>query len=377
MALANKIDPDAAAPLLTKTLAGHGIAPGDVCVDEVVVPASAGMSNETLLFRASWNDGGRTHERGLVARVHPEPGAGLFMTYDIERERRLLQALHADGAIPVPRVYFADPDGAALGAPYLVMDRVDGRSPTDDPPFTAAGWVADLQPDQRALLSDRATRVLAAIHSVDWRRLGLEHLNDGVDALGPLDQRLAYERRFYEWAGRGESYRVIDAAFDWLDENRPADEGELVLNWGDARLSNFIFDDTLSVAGVVDWEMASIASPELDLGWWLFGMRHHTEGVGVPLPDGLPTAERFLERYSELTRRAVRDIAFYEVLAGTRGAIMMVRAAQMMIAAGFLPPDTPMAQSNPASQVLARLIDVEQPSGATTSFIGNRAGDPA
>jgi hypothetical protein len=50
----------------------------------------------------------------------------------------------------------------------------------------------------------------------------------------------------------------------------------------------------------------------------------------------------------------------------------MVRAAHMMIAAGMMPPDSPMAQSNPASQLVAKLLDLPAPTGATTSFIGNR-----
>src|SRR5581483_266620 len=274
MALANRIDPRVVAPVLADAIGQREIGSGDVSVDEVVIPATAGMSNETLMFRATWS--GDPVARRLVARVHPAPGTGLFMTYDIERERRVLEALHADGTIPVPRVHYSEPDGGALRAPYLVMDRIEGRSPTDDPPFTAAGWVVELDPGARAALSENSVATLAAIHRLDWRALGLDFVNDGDDALGPLAERIAYERRFYDWASGGRSYRVIDAAFEWLADHRPADEGELVLNWGDARLSNLIFAEDHSVNAVVDWEMAAIASPELDLGWWLFGMRHHT-----------------------------------------------------------------------------------------------------
>jgi aminoglycoside phosphotransferase (APT) family kinase protein len=371
MALANTIDPEAAARPLALSVAAHHDA-SDVVVHEVTIPASSGMSNQTLLFDASWTTpAGSRGRHELVARVHPPPGTGLFMTYDAERERRLMAALAGDSLIPVPRVYFGEQDLSPFGAPFLVMDRVDGRAPADDPPFTVAGWMLDLDPSERATLFDRAIEMLASIHAVDWRSLGLEFLGEGESALGPLDQRLAYEERYYAWAAQGASYPVIDAAFAWIRE-RDRPQEDLVLNWGDARISNMIFRPDLSVAAVVDWEMASLASCELDLGWWLFGMRHHTEGIGVPLPDGFPSARQFLARYAELTGWTPQDLDFYEVLAGTRAAIMMVRAADMMVAAGFLPPDTPMHHSNPASQLLARLIGVEQPTGETTSFIGNR-----
>lgn len=367
MAMTNTIDPATAAAPLAASIAAH-VGPADVVVSDVEIPAASGMSNQTLFFRAHW--AGNDHH--LVARVQPTDGGGLFMTYNIEREHRLLSTLAQQTAVPVPRVWFAESDPALLGSPFLVTDRIAGRSPTDDPPFTAAGWLLDdLDAARRAALCDNALAALGEIHATDVSALGF--MNEGADALGPLDQRLAYERRFYAWASRGATYPLIDKAFAWLDEHRPESEGPPVLNWGDARISNCIFDWELSVVGVVDWEMSCLGPRELDLGWWLFGMRHHTQGVGVALPPGFPDAEAVLRRYAELTGYTPRDIGYYEVLAGTRGAIMMVRGAQLMVEAGFLPPDTPMATVNPASTVLATLIGEQRPEGVSVSFIGNRS----
>lgn len=97
-------------------------------------------------------------------------------------------------------------------------------------------------------------------------------------------------------------------------------------------------------------------------------------GIGAPPLPGFPTAQQTLARYSELAGVAVDHglVAFYEVFAATRLSILMHRAGNMMVEAGLLPPGAPMRISNPASQTLARLLDLPAPEGETQSFVGNR-----
>lgn len=367
MAFTNTIQPQSARAPLARAIGAHVEGARDVVVFDVDIPPAAGMSNQTLFFTAAW--AGEEHQ--LVARVHPPTDGGLFMTYDIDRELHLLTALRGT-SIPVPRVWFAEKDSTLLGSPFIVMDRLRGRSPSDDPPFTAAGWLVDeLDAESRLLLNERGLQMLAEIHAVKVE--DVKFVNHGRDALGPLPQRVMYERRFYDWARAGKSYQLIERAFAWLDAHRPAKCGQPVLNWVDARISNFVFGPGLEIVGVVDWEMSCVGPRELDLGWWLFAMRHHTEGLGIPTPDGFHTETEFLARYAELTGYVPTDIRFYQVLAGVRGAIMMVRAASLMIGAGFLPSDTTMATVNPASIVLADLIGAPRPDGVATSYVGNRS----
>lgn len=343
----------------------------DVVVSDVCTPSASGMSNETIMFTAAWDEGGVHRSRELVARVEPA-GRGLFLEYDLTREHRIMVALARDGRVAVPHVVLLETDRSLLGAPFLIMERVQGRSPTDDPPFTVAGWVLDLPPEQRREVCNHAVHLTAAIHGLDWRSLGLEFL-DRQDLGGDwLEQRLVYDRRFYEWAAQGQSYPLIEMAFRWLDGHRPRDIAQPVLNWGDPRISNIVYGDDLSPRAVLDWEVAQLGAPEVDLGWNLFATRHHTSGVGVELPEGFPTGPQVIAEYETVSGHQVRDIEFYEILAGVRGAIMMVRAARMMIEARFLPPDTPMGVCNPASIVLAELLGEPIPTGETTSFIGNR-----
>ncbi|QZT58623.1 phosphotransferase family protein [Mycolicibacterium austroafricanum] len=368
MALQNTIDTPQVRARLTDWLSGKFADRSGLAVTNFVVPSSAGLSNETVLFDVEW-DGGR-HSQPMVARVAPA-GPGVFPSYDLNKEATVLRALGGHTAVAVPRVHFFEHSPTVFGAPFIVMERVAGQVPSDDPPFTAGGWVLDLSSDERAAMWDNAISTIAQIHNADWRGLGLEAL-DPAPGGDNLTAHIGYWRNFFDWAAEGEANPTIEHALDWLERNRPAEAGRKVLNWGDARVGNIIFSDSGQVAAVLDWEMVTVASPELDLGWWFFLERHHTEGIGLPMPTGFPDRAQTVARYQELTGHRVENLDYYEVFAGARLSIVMVRAAHMMIAAGLLPPDAPMALSNPASQLLAKLLDLPAPTGETTTFIGNR-----
>jgi aminoglycoside phosphotransferase (APT) family kinase protein len=366
MALSNQTDPKQAEEALTAWLAGKLPEAQDVRVFDLEIPADAGLSAETMLFEASWTENGEEKSRKLVARVRPT-GAAVFPNYDFPAEFRVIEALGKTG-MPVPEALWHETDPSLLGGEFIVMERLYGRVPSDDPPFTATGWVLeDLTPEQRAAMCDNALQIVAQVHAADWQALGLDFL-----PRRGFDDDLAHWESTFEWAAEGEGNPTIEGAFEWVRENRPDGDEKLVLNWGDARIGNIMFGDDLSVNGVLDWEMVTIASPELEMGWWLFMLRHHTEGIGAPLPEGFPSREEVLARYEELTGHALENIDFYEAYAGLRLSILMHRAGNMMMEAGLLPPDAPMKFNNPASQLLAKLTGLPAPEGASQSFIGNR-----
>jgi aminoglycoside phosphotransferase (APT) family kinase protein len=370
MALSNQTDPKQAEGALSAWLGARLTDAENVRVTNAVIPADAGLSTETILFDAAWTEGGEPRQRRMVARVQPV-GEAVFPSYDLGAEAQVLQALGAHTDVPVPPVFAYEPDASVLGAPFLVMDRLPGRVPSDDPPFTATGWLIELPAAEQAHLYDNALRAIAAIHAAPLSALGLEFLADREPGEPGLDQQLGYWERTFAWATGGESNPTVEGGLEWIREHRPTDE-PLVLNWGDARPGNILFLDDGTVAGVLDWEMVCLGSPEMDLGWWLFLLRHHTEGIGAPMPEGFPTREETIARYEELTGHTVRHADFYEVFAAVRLAILMHRAGRLMVAAGLLPPDAPMRLNNPASQLLAKLTDQPAPDGATQSFIGNR-----
>jgi aminoglycoside phosphotransferase (APT) family kinase protein len=223
-------------------------------------------------------------------------------------------------------------------------------------------------------MCESSLQALAAVHDLDWRAAGLGFLApaDGGSGSSVLDADLAHWHDFYDWARAGETSPTVEAGFAWLEAHRPADDREPVLTWGDARIGNMMFGDDLAVNAVLDWEMAGLGQPDAEVAWWLFILRHHTEGIGAPVPDGFPTREEVVAIYEKASGRSVDHLDWYEVWAAVRLAIIMQRAGNLMIELGILPPDAPMRLNNPASQLLATLIGAPAPDGTTQSFIGNR-----
>lgn len=369
MALANK-DPQEIKGELQDWLRTRMPQASDVSIDKLEVPSASGLSNLTILFDASWTQDGQSRSEQLVARVAPE-GPAVFMQYDLGKEFKVMQALAEHTAVPVPAVRWVEEDASVLGAPFLVMDRASGQVPSDDPPFTAGGWVLDLTDAQQLELCENSLRVLADIHAADWKALGLGFLMP-ADGSDPFDAELALWRRVFDWARDGDANPAVEAGFAWLEEHRPAEDREPVLNWGDARLGNMMFGEDLAVNAVLDWEMVGLGQPDAELAWWTFMVRHHTEGIGMELPPGFPTREQAVAIYERVSGREIRHLDYYEVWAAVRLSVLMHRAGNLMIQFGLLPEGAPMKLNNPGSQLLAKLIGAPAPTGDAQSFIGNR-----
>jgi aminoglycoside phosphotransferase (APT) family kinase protein len=348
----------------------------DLRVVDVHVPAASGMSNETVLFCASWRDADGDHREEMVARVAPPDGVpAIFPAYDLQVQFDVLAALGQHTGVPVPRVLFVEEDASILGGAFLVMERAYGRVPADDPPFTSTGWTTELAADELETLSNNTLKVMGDIHAVNWREIGLGFLAErgvepmDVHAPGIAGQIAVYERYYETFADRFPS-RTIEAAFEWLRENLPPATSSPVLLWGDARIGNLMFADDLSVAAVLDWEVTHVGPAECDLGWSNFMMRHQTDALGLPIPQGFPAHDEVRERYEQLTGRPLGDLRYYEVLAGTRIGIYAIRAVQLLIDAGALPPGSTMGVNNAAMHLLAELGGLPGPEGQASTFFG-------
>jgi aminoglycoside phosphotransferase (APT) family kinase protein len=106
--------------------------------------------------------------------------------------------------------------------------------------------------------------------------------------------------------------------------------------WGDARLGNLVFADLTAVA-VLDWEMAALGPAEADLAWFLYLDRHLCEGIGADRLAGLPGRTATISRYAELVGRELDDLAYYEVFAGFRFALIAARLAELATTHGIVP----------------------------------------
>lgn len=317
------------------------------------------------------NPPGVKRRRRLVARLQMA-GPGLFPDYRLDHQYKVMAALGREGSVPVPKVLWQEEDASLLGTPFYVMEHVEGKVAGDDPPYTAEGWFIELPPDQRSRFVDNALAAMARVHKLDWHALGLDFLArpGGGD---PLDREIVFYEQYFAWASEGRPDPTIDGALEWVHRNRPRTPEPIVLSWGDARVGNILAGDDLSVRAVLDWEMTTLGSASLDLGWWLFMQRHHTAGYGVDHPAGLPTRGEVIERYGQLSGAPAEHIDFYEAFAALRGSIIMARLAHMMIEAGMLSPDAEMVYNNPASRILAELCGLPAPRGVgITGHVGRR-----
>jgi aminoglycoside phosphotransferase (APT) family kinase protein len=327
----------------------------DVVVSDLTVPDGSGFSNETLLFRAAWTADGEAHTADLAVRLRPI-GYAVFAEYDLSLQYRCLESVAERSSVPVPRVRWFESEEAALGAPFFVMDRVEGQVPPDSPPYTAGGWLFDASPADQARLHRSALEVMASLHRLDWADgFGFLQRHD----LGPpgMASQLAAGRAYLLWAAEGGSLPLHEAAMAWLEANRP-EEPPIGVNWGDARIGNMMFRDFEPVA-VFDWEMATLGPAEVDLAWWLVLERYSAEGNGHPPLPGFPPREETIAGYEELLGRPVRDLEYYEVWAALRFAIVLVRVIRMMTAHGVIPPGSGFDVDNFATAELRRLIGPE------------------
>jgi len=307
---------------------------------------AGGRSN--LTFRVTDSAG---HD--FVLR-RPPTSHVLPTAHDMGREHRIISALQ-DTPVPVaPALGFCD-DESVNGRPFYVMEAVDGRVPSDNPPYTFDGsWVLDLDRDEQRAIEDNGIDILGAIHRIP--QSGWEPVLAGRVPFG-LDATLDHWESLLRWAAEGRSQPVAERGLAWLRAHR-ADvvEAEPALCWGDARIGNVIFGDDLHPAAVLDWEMASIGDPVLDLSWWLALERHFGPVLGMPQPPGFPTRDEQVARWELATGRRAEHLEYYEVFAGFRYSVVMIRVARLMIGDGVLPADTDFERDNTATATLDAVL---------------------
>ncbi len=271
-----------------------------------------GFSNLTYLVEAG--DGEWVLRR-------PPAGVGKGVAHDVVREARLLQAL---GAVypRVPRVVAVCDDPAVLGATFYLMTRAQGIILRDRPP---AGWAGD--PALARRVSTAAIGQLAEIHAVDYRAAGLEALGRPE---GYVERQVTGWRRRYEAARTG-AQPALERVAEWLGAHRPPDGGAALVH-NDFKFDNLVLDpgDPARVIAVLDWEMATIGDPLLDLGttlaYWVEAgdpPALRALGLGVTTLPGMLTREEVVAEYAARTGRPVRDAVFAYVFGLHKVAVIV------------------------------------------------------
>ncbi len=319
---------------------------------------SIGFSNDTLLCHVGYERAGKLMEEDLVVRLEPADFQ-LFPAYDLPGQARIIQCLSGTD-VPVPNVRWVEEDVGVLGRSFYVMDRIPGEVPSEVPPYHVMGVFAEATPQQREAMWWSGIETLAKVHAVDWMSAGLDFLGLPTQGTPAVRSQLEYYERMLDWAEEpGEPQTVLRAAQRWLRSNEEQSQ-HVGLCWGDSRLPNTIYREG-HVVGVLDWEMAFLGDREADLAWWLFMDWFSSEGYGLARLVGMPEREETVARYEELTGRPVRNLFYYEVFAGMRFGVIMVRVAAMMPARGYPLPAPDFASNNPVTRKLAELLGLAPP----------------
>jgi aminoglycoside phosphotransferase (APT) family kinase protein len=315
-------------------------------VSDLIVPEANGMSSETFLFDVTYRptgQSGRPVTLPCVGRMAPDlDDDPVFPSYDLPAQAAAMREVADRTDAPVPVVHFSEPDASVLGAPFLVMGRVDGRVPPDVMPYTFEGWLLDAEPADRRALQDATVRCLAQVHRITPDgidpRLTANYEPDG----SALRRHVEATRAYVEWVAAGRTLPLIERSLDWLEANWPSHESPPALSWGDARIGNVIYDGFEPVA-LLDWEMVGIAPPEVDLGWIVFLHRFFqdlAEQLGLPgIPDLLRLAD-VRETYAAASGSEPADLEWFVVSAAVRHAAVMTRVGERMaLVAGTAVPD--------------------------------------
>lgn len=266
---------------------------GDLQVRQFV----GGASNPTFMLTT-----GNGHR--YVLRKKP-PGTLLASAHQVDREYRVMKAL-GQTDVPVPVMRALCEDDAIIGTSFYVMDYLEGRVFRD-------ATLPDLTPAERAAVYDQLNAVLAALHKVDYRAVGLE---DYGRPTGYFERQVARWTKQYRGA-ETESIPAMEALIAELPPRIPADE-ESGIAHGDYRLENVMFHPTEPrLIAVLDWELSTIGHPLADIGYNGFLWHSHSptwgslDGVDFAT-SGIPSESQYVDAYCRRTGRAgIADWNFY------------------------------------------------------------------
>lgn len=272
-----------------------------------------GVSNLTYLLRYPARD--------LILR-RPPVGSKARGAHDMRREFDVQRLLRPAFPYVPEMIAFCD-DPSVIGSEFYVMTRLDGRILRRDLPHDV-----DLSPSRAADLVRVVVDRLVDLHRVDTAATGLAAFDRGA---GYVARQVGGWSERYRRA-RTDNVDPLDEVMRWLDENQPADRPHCFIH-NDYRLDNIVLDrqDPLRVVGVLDWEMATIGDPLMELGgslaYWVQAddepefRRLRRQPSDLP---GMLTRAEIVDHYAQRTGLSVTDEQwrFYEIFGLFRLAVI-------------------------------------------------------
>lgn len=257
---------------------------------------AGGQSNPT--YRIDTSSGSYVLRRKPFGPILPSAHA-------VEREHQLIAALYPTG-FPVARPYGLCEDAAVIGAPFYIMEMVEGRTFWD-------GALPGMAPAERTAVYEAIVDTLAALHSIDYVAAGLGEYGKPGNY---------FERQVARWS---KQYRMsqtddlpeVEKLIEWLPRTVPAQTRTSIVH-GDFRIDNMIFAPAEPrVSAVLDWELSTLGDPLADFSYFLMNWVTEPEGrsgvKGLTGPEtGIPTIEAVVGRYCAATGRdGVPDLNWY------------------------------------------------------------------
>jgi aminoglycoside phosphotransferase (APT) family kinase protein len=254
----------------------------------------------------------------MILRM-PPAGANIRSAHDMGRECRVLRLLRP--VFPkVPTVIHDCDDPEVIGRPFYLMEKLEGIILRNRAPEGL-----DLGPERMHAISTAAVDTLADLHAIDIRQSGL-------DTLGKPE---GYVRRQVEgWIGRYQASRTdevpdMDTAATWMTDHRPVDQAPAFIH-NDFKYDNLVLDPDHpeQIIGVLDWEMATVGDPLMDLGTTLAYWAEATDGPVLKpfnltwLPGNLNRAE-VVQRYAQRRGIPEPDMRYYFVFGSYKIAVIV------------------------------------------------------
>lgn len=265
-----------------------------------------GNARWAFAFEASWIVRGNRTARDCILLLKAE-SAQLDM--DLASEIQVLRALETS-AVPTPAVLWADPQGAWLGGPSMILQRMSGVS--DIKALMAAG-----PGNCGARVGRQLAQIAAQLHALDWREYDLSSIAPSTRDGAAVTQVLRWEEVFRQ--NRMEPLPALEFAFQWLKRHAPPAQ-RISLVHGDFRFGNCLYDQG-GITAMLDWEMVHLGDPVEDIAWAyrsLWSPQQH-----VPLDD-------FIALYSSLSGIAVPagTLHFYRMFSEVKHAVISISAAR-------------------------------------------------
>ncbi|HUA02986.1 MAG TPA: phosphotransferase family protein [Solirubrobacteraceae bacterium] len=303
-AAANDREPLLVLESLIEFLSVHGLeAPPDL----TAAPIGDGHSNVTFALST-----------GVVLR-RPPRGPLPPSAHDVLREARLLHALEPT-RVRAPGVLAVCDELDVIGAPFYVMERIDGDVITDAVPETLD------TPEEHRRVADELIDALVELHGTDWAAAGLEGFGKPT---GYLERQLRRFNGLWEH-NRTRELSQVEEVGAWLSANVPESPPATIVH-GDYRLGNTMFASgaPARLIAIFDWEMATIGDPLADVGYMLMHWTEPGDVLGkfnlnnVTLRPGFPTRAELTARYEERSGRPVHALDWYVTLALWKAIVFM------------------------------------------------------